>query len=334
MAKEYKLFRPAVSMYSRIRYALIPSLVFFSLLPCLTSRADTSPDSAKARVLMLYIDGLRPDTVDEMVSEGKLPMIKKLFYDDGVRFKNFFTVFPSNTVISNAAFMTGKWPSNSGLKTQAFFKRFDTGNEPWYKKIGGQDYPYQINLLASPHKIPPLLKRNKIKALYNYLGEKYHSSLVPITPNPAPMAWPHVAANVVENPLKVTEEAAKHLDIVNASYSHNYMATDTKALLFLVWFPSLDEEQHYDKAGQFGEARRRMEEADAWIRRLYQDLRRNNEKLYVILFSDHGAIGGKDGIYNQPYYLGQDFFYETLKMNVLGPDYSITYPGTNPRAFA
>ena len=41
------------------------------------------PDS---RVLVIFVDSLRPDIVETMVAQGKLPNIKKLFFDQGLRF--------------------------------------------------------------------------------------------------------------------------------------------------------------------------------------------------------------------------------------------------------
>jgi hypothetical protein len=52
------------------------------------------------------------------------------------------------------------------------------------------------------------------------------------------------------------------------------------------------------------------------------------------LFSDHGGYGGENNIYNQPYYLGRDFFYKQLKVNVRGPDHSVHLTGSDLESYA
>ncbi|MBI1977929.1 MAG: alkaline phosphatase family protein [Candidatus Omnitrophica bacterium] len=286
---------------------------------------------------MIYIDGLRPDNVDEMVREGKLPNIKRLFYDGGLRFQNFFTTFPSNTIIANGVFLSGKWPEQTGLKTQSFFERFEVRRPNFLKRLWQRKrYPHYDNLLMETDVAPGILKEFRARTLYNYLGNRFHFTVVPISPYTAPPAWPHVAANTVEKPYQVTAEAAKRLDDINAAYARRYMASDLYGRVFWVWFPDMDHEQHADEWGQFGKIRESLIDDDRMIGEIYDAMNRgeNKGKTYIILFSDHGAYGGRNGVYNQPYYLGRDFFYKTLKMNVRGPDYSMTHPGTDSKSFA
>ncbi len=312
--------------------AALVGVIFFST-PGLQAQMVAHPSQAK--VAIFYIDGLRPDTVDEMVQEGKLPNIKKLFYDQGLRFKHFFTLFPSNTVLANGMLMTGKWPENSGIKTQALFQRFRVRKRNFFLRWKKQRFPKYFNLLTETDIAPRILKENKIRAFYNYLGDQYHSAVSPINSSVAPTAWPHVAANMVDHPYFVTSEAADKIDEINGTYALKYMANDRRGRAFLIWFPGMDEEQHRNEWGQYGNARHMIEDVDVWIGKIYQTMLENNkdERIYTMLFSDHGAIGGKNGIYNQPYYLGRNFFYKELKMNVRGPDFSITHPGSDSEAY-
>jgi hypothetical protein len=283
-----------------------------------------------AKVLLFYVDGLRPDTVEEMVKEEQLPNIKNYFYEHGARFKNFFTIYPSNTLIANGLFMTGRWPEKSGLKTQAMFIRFPAGGTP-----GKKGYPKQFNLLTQTEVAPRVLKESKTKAIYNYLGERYHAGVAPINPYPAPTAWPHVAANAVDRPYLVTTEAPDKIDGINGEYALRYMTSDPRGQVFMVWFAGLDEDQHRTPSGQFGEVREKMVEVDKWIGRIVERMKRQdtNSRFYIMLFSDHGAYGGKEGIPNQPFHIARDYLYEQLKMNVLGPDFSITHPGTDSKSY-
>ena len=300
------------------------------------SSVDVSSEGPlpNSKVLFIFVDSLRPDIVDKMVAEGKLPTVKKLFYDQGLRFENFFSIFPSLTVCAYSALITGKWQDQSGLKAQSLFERFPTRKKSFWKKITfrREHFPRFFNMLTKVDKAPEVLKQNKVKALYNYLGEKYHTALVPVSPSVLPWAWPHIASNDVDRPYFVTTEAMKIFDDLNGKYALRYMVPDTRGKLFVVWFNQLDEEEHRHEWGQFDpEVQEKMENVDRWLEKIYNGFIKedNGQAPYVILFSDHGAYGGENGVYNQPYYLGRDFFYQVLKMNVRGPDYTISHPGTD-----
>lgn len=320
----------------------ILSLIFlFSVVfTALAQAKDPSPalpakgPAPDAKVLVIFVDSLRPDIVDLMVAKGSLPNIKKHFYDKGLRFQNFFSTFPSLTVNAMGCLITGKPQDQSGLKAQSLFERFPARKKNALKRMFTPKghYPRFFNMLTKVEKAPDVLKENKAKALYDYLKEKYHATLVPVSPTALPWAWPHLAANDVKRPYFVAADAPEILDDLNGKYALRYMVPDTRSKLLLVWFSQMDTEQHHYDGGQFSpEAQKRLENVDQWIGKLYDGLVKESAGRlpYVILFSDHGAYGGENNVYNQPYYLGHDFFYKQLKMNVRGPDYSVHYPGSD-----
>lgn len=304
------------------------------------SSADSHP---RTRILMFYIDGLRPDTVDEMVEAHELPYIEELFYKNGLRLPNTFTGFPSNTLAANGLFMTGRWSGSTGLKSQALFERYEVPGQRRLQSLSNwilrrQDYPRYFNLLTQTDVAPMLLKKNHVSTLFDYLGKRFHSTVIPIHPDTAPLVWPHVAVNVVPHFYKVTLEAPEEIDRINAEYALRYMLMDDEAEVFLIWFPGFDEAQHAEKTGQFGKARDKLRAMDQSIGEIYHGIRHGmkdpSDRLFVILFSDHGGYGGRDGHYNQPFHIARDYFYKELKMNVRGPDFSLTYPGTDAESYA
>lgn len=298
-----------------------------------------APASSENKVLVIFVDSLRPDVVDAMVAQERLPNIKKLFYDKGLRFENFFTSFPSLTANAVACLVTGKWPDETGMKAQSIFERFPARKKNWLRRVftSSGNFPRSTNLLTHADKATAVLSRNKVKALYDYLDEKYHTALMPVTPSVVPWAWPRLAANEVDRPYHVGVEAPQILDDLNGKYALRYMVPDHRGRLFIVWFPQMDEEQHLYERGQMSEAAwKRMEKVDEWLGKLYGGFLKEGKgkEPYVILFSDHGAYGGEGGVYNQPYYLGRDFFYELLKINIRGPDHSSHHPGTDLESYA
>ncbi len=322
----------------------MPLVFILSLLLFMTGGAVSASPGPKgppkdAKVLFIFVDSLRPDVVDEMVEAGQLPFIKKHFYDEGLRFSNFLTIFPSLTVCVFGNLLAGTWPDQSGLKAQSLFERYPTRSKPLLKRLFfiSEDFPRYFNLLTKVDKAPQILKKNGVKTLYDRLGEAYHPAVVPVSPTVTPWAWPHVAANEVDRPYRVAVEAYERLDTLNARYGLRYMVPDTRGRIFMLWFPEMDSDQHRHEWGQYSpEVRKKLEAVDRWADEIYRGLTRENNRRppYVILFSDHGAYGGAGGIYNQPYYLGRDLFYKTFKMNVRGPDYTISHPGMDDKSFA
>ncbi|HNX68841.1 MAG TPA: alkaline phosphatase family protein [Candidatus Omnitrophota bacterium] len=287
-----------------------------------------------AKVLFIFVDSLRPDTVDDMVREGKLPNIKKFFYDQGLRLPNFYSSFPSLTVNAYGELLTGQWPDRTGLKAQSLFERYRTRRKGFWKRLFriNETFPKRANMLTDVEAAPNLLKRNGIKTLYDLLGEKFHPSIVPVSPTTAPMAWPHVAANDVEHPYHATVEATQKFDDINGKYAMQYMVSDTRGKLFMLWFMEMDEEQHHEEKGQRSDkTREKLIKIDEWLGKIHEGLVRENggREIYLILFSDHGAYTGPGEVHNQPYHIARDFFYDTLKMNTRGPDYAVNHPGTD-----
>ncbi|MFA5390569.1 MAG: alkaline phosphatase family protein [Candidatus Omnitrophota bacterium] len=303
--------------------------------PAAPLRKGPPPD---AKVLVFFVDSLRPDIVNKMVAENRLPNIKRLFFDQGLRFENFFTIFPSLTVPAYGAFLTGNWPDRSGLKAMSFFERFSTRKKNILKRIFRvrEQFPRYYDLITDRDKAPEILKQNKIKTLYDYLGEAFHSTVVPVTPTLAPQAWPHLAANEVKRPHIIAAEVREMIDDINGKYALRYMIPNQRAKVFMIWFNQLDTDQHETPDGQFSpQVQKNLENNDLWIGKIHDALVKESggRRPYVVLFSDHGAYGGEHGIYNQPCYIGRDLFYKTLKMNVRGPDYAITYPGTDQESY-
>jgi len=324
------------------RYSFLIFLLLFSLANspgyCQNPPARKGPEP-DAKVLFIFVDSLRPDIVDEMVAQGRLPNIKKLFYDQGLRFPNFFSTFPSLTVNAFGSLLTGKTQDQSGLKAQSLFERFPVRKKNLAKRIFfvPEDYPRFFNMLTKVEKAPQVLRQNKAKTFYDLLGEKYNASVVPISPSVAPWGWPHIAANDVDRPHRVVTEAVNKLDDLNGKYALRYMVPDTRAKLLMIWFTEMDEEQHRHDGGQWDpEVQKEMDNVDRWLGKIYDGIIREDDGRtpYVILFSDHGSYGGKNGVYNQPYYLGRELFFKTLKMNVRGPDYVMTHPGTDVESYA
>ncbi len=99
---------------------------------------DVTPGApvAGCQVVVFYIDGLRPDVVQEMAAMGHLPNINRLFVEGGVWMSNAFTGFPSDTITSNGTMWTGCFSDRHGLKGQVSFSRRTLESKSYLDLLG------------------------------------------------------------------------------------------------------------------------------------------------------------------------------------------------------
>ncbi|MFB3827688.1 MAG: alkaline phosphatase family protein [Bryobacteraceae bacterium] len=89
------------------------------------------PVTATKRVVIIDIDGLRPDVFDKLYRDGKLPAFARLLgdpangeaYKKAVRYANATTVFPSITFAAQASLFTGVYPGKHGIVGNSWFNR-------------------------------------------------------------------------------------------------------------------------------------------------------------------------------------------------------------------
>ena len=73
--------------------------------------------------LVILIDGARGDVWKRYALEGKLPNVKRLFFDEGLWVNHASTVFPSITGAGLPAVLTGSLPGRHGIPSLYFFDR-------------------------------------------------------------------------------------------------------------------------------------------------------------------------------------------------------------------
>ena len=73
--------------------------------------------------LVILIDGARGDVWKRYAQEGRLPNVKRLFFDEGLWVNHASTVFPSITGAGLPAVLTGSLPGRHGIPSLYFFDR-------------------------------------------------------------------------------------------------------------------------------------------------------------------------------------------------------------------
>lgn len=74
------------------------------------------------RCIILLADGARPDVLEELIAQGRLPNIKRYFADDGF-FGRAVTAFPSTTGPAHIPFLTGCLPATCNIPGIRWFDR-------------------------------------------------------------------------------------------------------------------------------------------------------------------------------------------------------------------
>ncbi|MBI2104982.1 MAG: alkaline phosphatase family protein [Candidatus Omnitrophica bacterium] len=294
-----------------------------------------------ARVLLLYVDGLRPDVLREMAEAGFLPAFKRAFLDRGLAVPNAFTVFPSNTLIANGSLFTGLFSDATGIKSQNQFERSSLkprGQLSAWLPDGFIPKPPTrvLDLLdkyAPEHTHAFLVKRG-VPTLGTRLGKAFRFTTLPIAPLNPPPQWFHRAVNTI-GPFGIATQLPRRLDTVNAQYAVEEMIGDEDLRVMAVWLPMVDKTCHHSPRGQFGAARRDLALEDRYLARILSRLEEVgwDRSLYLILVSDHGNMGGERTV-NQACNLPRDWAHRQLgwSAKVVGQEWM--QPGIEEDRFA
>ncbi|MDP3723003.1 MAG: alkaline phosphatase family protein [Candidatus Omnitrophota bacterium] len=290
-----------------------------------------------ARVLLLYVDGLRPDVMREMAQAGFLPHLARTFLEGGVAVPEAFTVFPSNTLIANGALFTGGFSDRTGIKSQHQFERSTLtpkGQLSEWLPDGWIRKPQTrvLNLLDkyAPENTHAFLVKRGIPTLATRLGNAYRWTTLPIAPLNPPPQWLHRAANTL-GPFGLAHRLPLRLDVVNAHYAAEELIGDPEARVIAVWLPMVDKTSHHSPRGQFGAARRDLAVVDRLLGLLLARLKevRWDRSTYLVLVSDHGHLGGEASV-NRVCNLPRDWAARHLGCNAGVVGQSWTHPGLNP----
>jgi len=283
-----------------------------------------------ANVVLLYVDGLRYDVLCEMAEAGHLPTIKSLFFDGGTDFINAFTVFPSSTLASNSTLYTGVFPNRSGVKGNNYFDRKrqkgDSYLKPFGPPVAAEEHrpsgvhrlgveAKKVALRPFPRAYERYLEKRKadIPLLEDYLHERgmqYYTSAQPVLSHSPPDSYEVDASTVI--PPFYFHKATDYMDEIHARFAKGRVVqSDARVMNF--WFPSLDSVSHDTPRAQFGGSRKSLALMDRWVSGIVDELKKKKlwDRTYMILFSDHGTMGGEHAIL-QKVDPARDFFYKPI----------------------
>jgi predicted AlkP superfamily pyrophosphatase or phosphodiesterase len=122
---------PRRCFYRRISgiHEICLALLAFAVCPLSGSAAS---DSSQPTLLLISIDGLRPDYISEADQHGlKIPVLRRLF-KEGARASGVKGVLPSSTYPSHTTIITGVAPAKHGIFSNHPFDSEIEGLDVWY----------------------------------------------------------------------------------------------------------------------------------------------------------------------------------------------------------
>ena len=279
-----------------------------------TASEDRFPTVPAHRVVVFYVDGLRPDVVREMAAMGQIPHIKQHFVVGGSWFENCFTAFPSDTVTSNGTMWTGCFSDRHGIKSQVQFSRRTLDSESRLEPLGpsrtaqtltpsGLDGAFQQVAARAIESIGGTSSRarwtqryaTEVAPLYRILrdhGQQWATGILPIMEQAPPELWARSLARVL--PYFQAHRAWEFVDDANTHYSLQELNRRDDAVT-VIWLPETDSVSHKRSRGQFGATRRTIVDADRLIGSMISDLQQRDQldRTVFFLISDHGHHGGR-----------------------------------------
>lgn len=289
-------------------------------------------------VVVFYIDGLRPDVVEEMAAMGHIPNLKKHFVDGGTYLANTFTAFPSDTITSNGTMWTGCFSDRHGLKGQVRFSRTRLKSDSFLETLG----PSRSARHLSPQGLDKLVhnasattvglvqgaeseldwretRTSSTPVLYDYMrarGEDWATGILPIMTDMPPLLWTRSMTRVL--PYFQAQQAWRYVDDANADFAVRHLIRQYRPAT-IIWLPETDSVSHKECRGQFGSTRRTIARADRLVGSVVSELEAQGrlDSTYLMLISDHGHLGGRTNHLSR-FDLANEFFFNSRQITTDG----------------
>lgn len=269
-------------------------------LALLALLAAAATDSAfGASVLMISVDGLKPEYVLEADARGlKIPFLRGLLRD-GVHARGVAGVWPTVTYPSHTTLLTGTSPAEHGIYNNLEFDPKHKFAESWFW------YAHQIRvptLWQAAHEAGLSTASvgwpASVGAPVDYLIPEYWRIFRPtaeLNPTDADlMAALSRPEGMLQNmqqrlgPYMLGNDPTPPGDEIKTRFALDILRAHAPKFM-TIHLSSLDEEQHVH--GPFSaEANQDLEMIDGWLAQLFAASRANDQKAVALVVSDHGFV--------------------------------------------
>jgi predicted AlkP superfamily pyrophosphatase or phosphodiesterase len=282
---------------------MMPSQLFrvirLCALVCAVFAASTA--WAAAPVLMISIDGLKPEYVTHADEHGlRIPTLRR-FMAEGVYADGVVGVVPTVTYPSHTTLITGVWPAEHGILNNQLFdpeKKF-SGAWYWYaesiKVATLWDVAHQAGIGTASVSWPVSVNATSVDTL---IPEYWRATNVGGSTNPQD----RYLMNAISRPVGAIDEMEQRLgpymsgnnttvengDEVRTRYSLDILER-RKPGFMTIHLSAMDDSEH--EHGAFSaEAAKTLEAVDGMVARLMAAALKNDPMTKIVIVSDHGFL--------------------------------------------
>jgi predicted AlkP superfamily pyrophosphatase or phosphodiesterase len=251
--------------------------------------AQSTPNQA---LLMISIDGMRPDAVLKADAHGlKIPNLRRIL-KDGAHATGVVGVLPTVTYPSHTTLVTGVWPVKHHIYSNLTFDPLDKNLQGWYwyaediavptlweaisksgRRVGSVSWPVSVGARGIAYNVPEYWRAKTTADDLKLLRALSTPGLVEEI---ARTAGPYV----------MDLNAAFAGDIARTKYA-SYILREKKVQFMTVHLAALDHIEH--EAGPFStEANEALERMDAHVGELEAAARASYPEVVTCVVSDHG----------------------------------------------
>jgi predicted AlkP superfamily pyrophosphatase or phosphodiesterase len=268
-------------------------------LACAVFAASTAWGAAP--VLMISIDGLKPEYVTHADEHGlRIPTLRR-FMTEGVYAEGVVGVVPTVTYPSHTTLITGVWPAEHGILNNQLFdpeKKF-SGAWYWYaesiKVKTLWDAAHEAGMGTASVSWPASVNGVSVDAL---IPEYWRATNVGGSTNPQD----RYLMNAISRPLGAIDEMEQRLgpymlgnnttvengDEVRTRYSLDILER-RKPGFMTIHLSAMDDSEH--EHGAFSaEAAKTLEAVDGMVARLMAAALKNDPATKIVIVSDHGFL--------------------------------------------
>jgi hypothetical protein len=261
-------------------------------------------------IVMIMVDGARPDYVNHLVEHGELANIKRYFYDEGTVYQNSFTTL-SLTVPSWSTILSGKDIDRTAIKGNDIFNRNTKHIEnylDWRRDILWPEY-------REHGRAYRLLRDGGNKTMLDYFKRPLHdnygddsevfASFFPLNDKFPTYLFATALNNLLH--LDTAKKNNVHEALIALMYEDkNFLAIDRDSAeqvkevlnsngpmkkLILLYFSAVDHYTHTEH----GKGLDTLKKIDLEIGEVLRTIKRSRyHNSTVVLVSDHGSQGGKE----------------------------------------
>lgn len=261
------------------------------ILVCVAGMASALTAAPDRSLLLISIDGLRPDYISEADKNGmKIPRLREL-WKEGAHASGVRGVLPSVTYASHTSVVTGNWPAVHGVAANRPFNPNDKAVNRWYwyndeikvpaiwdaataagYEVGSVSWPVTVGAPGIKYNIPEFAGTKTdedVKIIRGFAGGAFMDALAK-------------KAGVYINDAK----DGTRRDWSRTRYLLEIIRQHGPRVL-LVHLVALDHEQHAHRPFS-REAKHALEEIDAMVGEAVDAMRGAHPDAAVCVVSDHG----------------------------------------------